>query len=700
MVQLLPAGYPSQATTAGQGHWKEYEWIVVCGALAAFFMAWGIGANDVANSFGTSVGSKALKLWQACIIAGIFEFLGAMVLGGEVTKTIASDIARTEAFNNNPEIYMYGMLTALTAASIWLLIATYSYLAVSTTHSIIGAIIGFAFVYGGSDAVKWNDCKPDFPWSNGVVPVVCSWFVSPICSGILSSILFFLTRTLILRRKNSTQLAFWTLPFLLFLTFFINIMFVLSKGAKKDMEKHYPPKSKWSTHCTKALASDKIHYGQSYKDYTDLNNAAAWIGAVCGAGVAVIGGAIGIPLMKRRYQRDLEEEKQIESGEKAATEAVPAKTVPEPELEKSKNPAVQLWYIAKFLGLKLYAQVIRGLYFDVHQNVAKDQAVSSIHEAAEVFDPHTEQVFKYMQVFSACCVSFAHGSNDVANSVGPFAGIWFVYNYWQVPGSNAETPKWIFALGGLGLVVGLMTYGYKIIMELGVTLLKLTPSRGYCAELATGMTISLASAYGLPVSTTQIIVGAETGVGLVESVKTGVNFPVLIKTFMGWVFTIIIAALTCAAIFAMGVYAPSVMMADDIRAYQLGISNTTENLLAVLANANKQYNFTLVDPTDSSSRWWTIANVKTTGNQVNGKDLQSAIDTARKNNALLFQIKKDSKSHYYVDPEFAIYWLNRTVNLYKNVSAVTVGQNYTAFKSSSLWNNAAPAPPPPATGRR
>lgn len=689
--------YPEQKLVSdfGQGYWDQYEWIVVCGALAAFFMAWGIGANDVANAFATSVGSKTLKLWQACCIAGVFEFLGAIVLGGEVTKTIATDIARTEYFNNFPEIYMYGMLCSLTSAALWILLATYWSLAVSTTHSIIGAIMGFALVYGGGAAVKWNDCKPDFPWSVGFLPVALSWFISPVTASILSSTIFLLNRHLVLRRKNSTNIAFWMLPILLLLTFFINLLFVLGKGSKKEMEKRWPPVTKYSTHCSDKDNGPGLPRGDSYKDFTDLYNAAAWIAAACASGVAVLGVVAGIPLMRRRYNKDLEEEKRIEAGgaaKEVVEESMGHHTI-NPELQRSANPLMQIVYYLKYFGLRIYSQLKRGLFYDVHQKVAMDETVSTIHEAAEVFDPHTEQVYKYLQVFSACCVSFGHGANDVANAVGPFAGIWAVYNTWQVPGSNAASPKWILALGGAGLVVGLMTYGYNIIMELGVTLLKLTPSRGFSAELGTGLTVSLASFYGLPVSTTQIIVGAETGVGLCEGIKagkTGVNLPVLFKTFLGWIATIIVAGLTCAAIFAMGVYSPSVMMSKDIEQYRYGLGNLTISMAKKLNSTNYAFQNALVAPNNLA--WWTLPDPATnSGNPLNGSKLNSTLSTIASNVKIVSNAKKDKKYHFYVDPEFAIYWANYSMNLYFNFSALTIGQNATGVKTGgqTVWQ----APP-------
>ncbi len=218
----------------------------------------------MANAFATSVGSRTLTLWQACIIAGIFEFLGAMVLGGETTKTIASDIANVKLFTQFPEMYMYGMLCALSVAGTWLLIATYWCLAVSTTHSIIGAIMGFALVYGGINGVIWSKQIGSFPYVGGFLPVVLSWFFSPIIGGTLGAIIFNLSRFCILRRQNSTNLAIWAIPVLIFITFFINLIFVLAKGASAEMKKRWP--------CT----TKPGYKGIPYSDCTEMYNAATW----------------------------------------------------------------------------------------------------------------------------------------------------------------------------------------------------------------------------------------------------------------------------------------------------------------------------------------------------------------------------------------------------------------------------------------
>ncbi|GAX82464.1 hypothetical protein CEUSTIGMA_g9891.t1 [Chlamydomonas eustigma] len=661
-----------------EGFWNDYTWMVVCGALASFYMAWGIGANDVANSFATSVGSRTLKLWQACIIAGIFEFLGAMVLGGETTKTVASDISNVSMFSDVPEIYMYGMLCSVAIAGTWLLVATYWCLPVSTTHSIIGAIMGFSLVYGGWNGVMWHQERGDFPYTKGFLPVVLSWFFSPIIGGVLSSIIFYLNRHLILRRNNSANLAIWSLPLLLFITIFINMLFVLGKGAKSDMEKTWPCKPAFGYH------------GLSYNDCSDLYNASAWISACCGAFCAIVGGLILVPLLHRKLQHDIQES---EGAAAADVEKVEVRPELKQELEgledlPKESPCDRITihevpedapfymlphHYCKWMYTCMAKQTLRGLYYEVHEEgISSSTEVAAIHGNAEVFDVNTERIYQYLQVFTACCVAFAHGANDVANSIGPFSGIYTTYMTHAVPTGTTQTEKWIFVLGGVGIVIGLMTYGYNIIMQLGVKMLKLTPSRGFSVELAAGLTISLASFFGIPVSTTQIIVGAEMGVGLVENVKTGLNFPVLLRTMGGWVWTILLALAFTAALFSAGAYAPSIAMSNEIRDYRMQLYNEASSVFSALNATNMEY--------ANNSAWWTNTEVQINGSQLNAT-LQAESIALRKAMYKYDSIKGKYGNKQYISNQQVLYYLNQALELQNETSVTTIGAG-TAARSS------------------
>jgi len=514
----------------------EYVWLVVTGAMACFAMAWGIGANDVANAFGTSVGAKTISLKQACLIAAVFEFAGALTLGRVVTGTISGGIAKGDVFVNDPDIFMYGMLCALSCATVWLYIATYYEMAVSTTHSIIGGIVGFALAFKGGEAVVWNEETLEFPFRKGITVIIISWFTSPVFACIGAIIIFGLCRSLVLRRENSFQKSFYILPAAILLTLFINVFFVLSKGAGKLLLETAKEPGGDQSWCSNAGCKDiKDAAGVVTKKNGVNTNKAGWVAVAAAAGVAVLGSAILIPLLKRHAIR------KYEGADK------PAEVKVETDLEAGPET---------FMG-RMKRIAMSGVNVDIHEVVQTDGDIFNMHEQAEQFDPKTEISFQYLQVFSAICVSFGHGANDVANACGPLAGIWATYEAGAFV-KEADTPIWILVIGAVGLVVGLGTYGYNIMRALGVRMAAMTPSRGYAAELSTSLVVSIASAYGMPISTTHTITGAVVGVGLMEGRK-GVNWKFLGKTFTSWIFTLIFVGILTAALFAQGAYAPSIM---------------------------------------------------------------------------------------------------------------------------------------------
>jgi PiT family inorganic phosphate transporter len=393
--------------------------IVYIFLAAAFgvFMAWGIGANDVANAMATSVGSKALTIKQAIFVAAIFEFLGAVLAGGEVTSTIRKGIVDASLLSGTPSLLIYGMLASLLAAGTWLLIASRNGWPVSTTHSIVGAIVGFAAVGIGIDAVQWGQ----------VGTIVMSWVVSPLTAGLIAFLIYASVQTLILRQADPLARAKRYVPVYIFLAAFTITLVTILKGLK--------------------------HVG------LDFSIANAYLLAISIALLIAVVGALAI----QRIQ-------------------------PDRKLDKKQH------------------------FYTV------------------------ERVFAVLMIVTACSMAFAHGSNDVANAIGPLAAVISVAQT-GVVGARSGIPIWVLALGGVGIVVGLATFGRHVIATVGHKITQLTPSRGFAAELAAATTIVIASGTGIPVSTTHTLVGAVLGVGLARGIEA-IDLRIVGRIFVSWVVTI------------------------------------------------------------------------------------------------------------------------------------------------------------------
>lgn len=390
--------------------------------IAGFFMAWGIGANDVANAMGTSVGSGALTIRQAIVIAIIFEFLGAWLAGGEVTATIRKGIIDPELLADTPELLVYGMMSALFAAGTWLMIASVRGWPVSTTHSIVGAIVGFASVGISVEAVNWSQ----------VGTIATSWVVSPVLAGIISFALFMSVQRLIFDTEDPFQRAKRLIPVYIWIVGFMISMVTLVKGLKHlGIELDFGLGSKFANAIPPSF--------------------------LLGLFIAVIG---AISLRKIRYVED------------------------------------------------------------------EDDRFASV-----------ERVFGVLMVFTACSMAFAHGSNDVANAVGPLAAVANIVQSGGLVSSTAPMPAWIMLTGALGIVIGLSTYGWKVIATVGNKITELTPSRGFAATLAAASTVVLASGTGLPISTTHTLVGAVLGVGLARGIGA-IDLRVIGSIFASWLITL------------------------------------------------------------------------------------------------------------------------------------------------------------------
>ena len=392
-------------------------WYLGLAAVFGLFMAWGIGANDVANAMATSVGSKALTIKQAILVAAVFEFTGAFLAGGQVTATIRKGIIDASAVESNPELLIFGMLAALLAAAVWLLIASRKGWPVSTTHSIVGAIVGFSVVGIGVDAVYWSK----------VGAIAASWVVSPMLSGFLAFFIFMSVQKLILGSKDPLSNARKYVPFYIFAVGFILALVTMLKGLK--------------------------HIG------LDLSYLQSLMVAIA-SGLTTM--SIGIFAIKR---------------------------------------------------------------IKIDPDMDSDFRFTNV-----------ERIFGVLMVFTACGMAFAHGSNDVANAVGPVAAIVSIVKTGAVA-QQSSLATWILLLGAVGIVLGLATYGWRVIRTVGKNITELTPSRGFAAELAAASTVVIASATGLPISTTHTLVGAVLGVGIARGIGA-LNLRVVRNIMLSWIITL------------------------------------------------------------------------------------------------------------------------------------------------------------------
>lgn len=392
-------------------------WYLGLAAAFGLFMAWGIGANDVANAMATSVGSKALTIKQAILVAAVFEFTGAFLAGGNVTATIRKGIIDASATESNPELLIFGMLAALLAAGVWLLIASRKGWPVSTTHSIVGAIVGFAVVGIGVDSVHWSK----------VGTIAASWVVSPVMSGFLSFFIFMSVRKLILDTKKPMENARKYVPFYIFAVGFILALVTLVKGLSH-------------------VGLD-LSYGQSVV-------------------IALISGLITMSI---------------------------------------------------------------GIY--AIRKIEVDPRLEDEFRFANV-----EKIFGILMIFTACGMAFAHGSNDVANAVGPVAAVVSIVNT-GVVAQQSSLATWILLLGAVGILLGLATYGWRVIQTVGKNITELTPSRGFAAELSAASTVVIASGTGIPISTTHTLVGAVLGVGIARGIGA-LNLRVVRNIMLSWIVTL------------------------------------------------------------------------------------------------------------------------------------------------------------------
>ncbi|CAI6000505.1 unnamed protein product [Closterium sp. NIES-65] len=425
-------------------------------AMIGLYMAWNIGANDVSNAMGTSVGSGALSMRTAVLVAGVLEFGGAMLVGGHVSDTMQTGIIDPGLFVNDQPLLFTGMVSSLAAAGTWLQIATHFGWPVSTTHCIVGAMVGFGFIYGGADAVCWDSLSH----------VASSWVLSPVLGATVAYSIYTAIQKFVYEADSPAHAASSAAPYLVGLGVF-------------------------------AFSLSSLYTGDAAFAPAALESLAA--GTVA-AGVA--------------------------------------------SLFMAKQVGSQLKELSKSISL-----------LDGRQ-MSRTAAAAATAGGAGKTEPRGEQqqtvysIFGYLQVLSACFMSFAHGSNDVANAIGPIAAALNILSASAIVAASpdaadaavaaaaAAPTTHILMWGGFGIVAGLLVCGYQVISTIGGKITEITPTRGFAAEFAAASVVVLASRLGLPVSATHTLVGAVMGVGLAQGGSGGVRGEVLAEIAASWAITI------------------------------------------------------------------------------------------------------------------------------------------------------------------
>ncbi|KAJ0421478.1 phosphate transporter [Aspergillus carlsbadensis] len=561
----------------------KYDWILAITSMAFVFSAASNGANDVANAYATSVAARTLKMWHVGIMAIITEFVGAVALGDRVTSTIKSGIITPTRFEGNPGTFMLAMGCAEVGSATWLTAATFMGWPVSTTQTIVGALVGVGFATGAD--ITWR-------WTGGSVSqVAASWGIAPAIACAFSAIIFGTLKYTVLERQDplkwGLRLIPWYIAFTggvlaLFITIeaptapsleefgagkaagiilgcffgclFIGYVFFMPYFHRRLVQRdarirfyhvplgpllyrenpplYYPRQGEWSL---------TNHYEDAY----GVVNAG---GNKTGVQNPDAAGA----LTEEKGPKDSDMERQPDSVT-SSPEITPKKRIIEPE-ERFLDPVRELSWInpAKWWGYAKYC-FLQGVTRDV---ISHDSALlRDIHSRARRYDDRVEHMWTYCQVISAMMMSIAHGSNDVANAVGPWVGSYHTYNSGEVD-TKADTPVWFLVLAGLLLGGGFWFYGYHIMRALGNKITQMSPTRGFATELGAAITVLLASRLSLPVSTTQCLTGSAVGVALMNYDLASINWRQIAFIFSGWILTLPSAGLISGLLCLMALNAP------------------------------------------------------------------------------------------------------------------------------------------------
>nr|XP_009679299.1 PREDICTED: sodium-dependent phosphate transporter 1 isoform X1 [Struthio camelus australis] len=671
VIELLTSTAENMVSTPMTG----FLWMLILGFVIAFILAFSVGANDVANSFGTAVGSGVVTLRQACVLASIFETVGSVLLGAKVSETIRKGLIGVEMYNSTQELLMAGSISAMFGSAVWQLVASFLKLPISGTHCIVGATIGFSLVAKGQEGVKWSE----------LLKIVLSWFISPLLSGIMSAILFFLVRRLILCKADPVPSGLRALPIFYACTVGINLFSIMYTGApllgfdklplwgillisagsavvcalvvwffvcprmKKKIEREIKSSPSESPLMEKnsSLKEDheepKVPLGNSVGDakspVADTVSAVPHRAVVEEKTVSFnLGDLEEAPERERLPSLDLKEtnidsagavqlpngnlvqfnqavshhinssgqyqyhtvhkdsglykellhklhlakmgdcmgdsDKPLRRNNSYTSYTMAICGMPldsfrakegEPkgeEMEKLTWPAADTKKRVRMDSYTSYCNAVADTppAADVDLNTAQVEisisdrkcSSNSLEEWHDQDKPEVSLLFQFLQILTACFGSFAHGGNDVSNAIGPLVALYLVYQTGDVA-TKVATPIWLLLYGGAGICIGLWVWGRRVIQTMGKDLTPITPSSGFSIELASALTVVIASNVGLPISTTHCKVGSVVSVGWLRSRKA-VDWRLFRNIFMAWFVTVPISGLISAAIMAVFKY--------------------------------------------------------------------------------------------------------------------------------------------------
>ncbi|XP_066300042.1 sodium-dependent phosphate transporter 1-like [Branchiostoma lanceolatum] len=574
---------------------EDLLWAVIVGFIIAFVLAFAVGANDVANSIGTAVGAKVLTLRQACVLASVFELLGAILVGAKVSDTIRKGIVDVSVFNGTEEKLMFGNVAALSGSGVWLLVATFARLPVSTTHSIVGATVGYTLVAAGPKGINWPQ----------IGLIVGSWVISPLLSGLITSAFFKFVEFFILRKDQAAELGLKLLPGFYVFTMIINLfsifytgapllgfdkiplygVFILSFGGglltglmvwlffvpwmrRKIQEIHeaklsvVPSQCMWrqsvehlsklpnttlancakyevkegEAHCNMAYVETE---GEENRRNSPQSNGVIMIvsqnSSIGPTDTSTCTNSTSTAIGHTTCNGDTVAS--TVSREDTNNGSLPVKDAEKQENHEDRNAQVK----PSLLCCTKIASDSKG---EDHEGVNTHAHIKEVQDTPEV-----GKLFQFLQVLSAGFGAFAHGGNDVSNAIGPVVALWLVYQEGSVAQKSA-TPIWILFYGGAGMIIGLWVLGRRVIKTVGEDLTPITPSSGFTIEIGAATTVLIASNIGIPISTTHCKVGSIVFVGWLRS-RTSVDWKLFRNIVFAWVVTLPVAGGISAAVMAL-----------------------------------------------------------------------------------------------------------------------------------------------------